>query len=70
MTVISATREAEIGRIVVPGQFREKVSETPHVNKTSWRCGTHSNPSYVEGIGRRIMNESGPGKKQKTLSEK
>jgi hypothetical protein len=67
--VILATQEVEIRRITVPGQPRQKVRKTPmSTNKTG--VLVHAcNPSYDEGISKRIVVQGWPGK-SKTLFEK
>jgi hypothetical protein len=52
--VISATQKAEIRRIVIEGQPRQKIS-LPHLNKNNqWYHDTSCNPSCAGEIGRRI----------------
>jgi hypothetical protein len=52
---ILATREAEIRMIVVWGQPRQKVLETPSQLMKPWCGGTGMSSSYVGGINRRTM---------------
>jgi hypothetical protein len=62
MPVLSATQEAETGRVTVPGQPRQKFSETSSQPKNwIWWC-TSVIPATTGGIGRRIRVQDGPGK--------
>jgi hypothetical protein len=67
--VIPTTQEAEIGRITVQGQPRQKVSETPIPIKKSGVVLGACNPSYIEGINRRIMVQVGQGKNMRPYSK-
>jgi hypothetical protein len=52
--LISATWEAEIGKIAVQGQLGQKVRETPiFINKPHVVLYA-GDPSYMGGIGKRI----------------
>jgi hypothetical protein len=54
ISIIPATREVEIGRIIVKGQPRQKVSE-PLSQQVSWEWWVRiCNSSYAGGVGRRI----------------
>jgi hypothetical protein len=60
MPVIPDTRNAEIWRIAVHGQLRQKLNETPSPNHKSGMVLHACNPSYTGGIGRRIVVRGQP----------
>jgi hypothetical protein len=65
MSVIPAMQEAEIGRIVVPGQPSQK-SSRPHLNRYFKNLGVVAcmcHLTYLRNIGRRITVQAGLGKK-------
>jgi hypothetical protein len=69
MSVILATWEAEIRRIVIQGQPRQKVSETPSLQKMLNVVVHTCHPIYAGSINQRIKAHTGPGIKVRPLSE-
>jgi hypothetical protein len=60
-------REAEIGRIVIGGQPRQKVHETPSLPVGTAACSCH--PAVLGSRNRRAAVQVSPGIKQ-TLSQR
>jgi hypothetical protein len=70
IAVIPATWEVENGRIVVWGQLKQKVIETPISTKKLDVMASNSHPSYMGGVSRRIVVQANLGKKYENLPEK
>jgi hypothetical protein len=69
--VILATREAEIGRIMVQAQPRDKVCKTTSQSISwEWCCTPICHPSYAESINWRIVVQASLGIKGETLYQK
>jgi hypothetical protein len=66
--VILATQEAEMGRITVQGQPRQKNKRDPLSINKSGMVAQICNPSYMGAISRRIMVPGWPRQKKKTMT--
>jgi hypothetical protein len=68
-SVIPAIQEAQIRRITIQGQYRQKVSETlsPSISLACWHAPV--NPAPKEGTGR-SWSQASPKKQFETLPRK
>jgi hypothetical protein len=64
MSVIPATWEAEIEKIMIQGQPGHIVQETP-ISKMDWRCGSNSRQSALQVQSPEFKPQSHRGKKKK-----
>jgi hypothetical protein len=70
MSVIPTIQKAEIGRIAVQGQTRQKVCETPSqaIKLGTMSCTCH--PRYAEGINKRFAVQAGSDSNVRPYSER